>query len=92
VVARDSRSHDVIAVTATGKGQLFHYFPGGREELLLAVADYESERVLLDQQPYLGQLDSWAAWRSWRDTLVQRYRRQEAALDTVPRSRRWSRR
>jgi AcrR family transcriptional regulator len=67
---------DVIAVTATSKGQLFHYFPGGREELLLAVADYESERVLVDQQPYLGQLDSWAAWRSWRDTLVQRYRRQ----------------
>jgi AcrR family transcriptional regulator len=67
---------DVIAATATSKGQLFHYFPGGREELLLAVANHESERVLLDQQPYLGQLDSWAAWRSWRDTLVQRYRHQ----------------
>lgn len=67
---------DVLARTATSKGQLFHYFPGGREELLLAVADYESERVLQDQQPYLGQLDSWEAWQSWRDTVVRRYREQ----------------
>ncbi len=67
---------DVLARTATSKGQLFHYFPGGREELLLAVADYESDRVLADQQPYLSQLDSWAAWQSWRDAVVERYRRQ----------------
>ena len=44
--------------TGTSKGQLFHYFPGGREDLLLAVADYEAGRVLADQQPYLGQLTS----------------------------------
>jgi AcrR family transcriptional regulator len=67
---------DIGTETATSKGQLFHYFPGGREELLLAVADYESDRVLADQQPYLSQLDSWAAWQSWRDTVVERYRRQ----------------
>ncbi len=67
---------DVLARTATSKGQLFHYFPGGREELLLAVADYESERVLGDQQPYLGHLDSWAAWQAWRDIVVRRYRDQ----------------
>ncbi len=67
---------DVLARTATSKGQLFHYFPGGREELLLAVADHESERVLHDQQPYLGQLDSWDAWQSWRDAVVRRYRQQ----------------
>ncbi len=67
---------DVLARTATSKGQLFHYFPGDREELLLAVADYESERVLGDQQPYLGHLDSWAAWQAWRDIVVRRYRDQ----------------
>jgi AcrR family transcriptional regulator len=67
---------DVLARTSSSKGQLFHYFPGGREELLLAVADRESERVLDDQRPYLGQLDSWAAWQAWRDTVVRRYRDQ----------------
>ena len=67
---------DVLARTSSSKGQLSHYFPGGREELLLAVADRESERVLDDQRPYLAQLDSWAAWQAWRDTVVRRYRDQ----------------
>ena len=67
---------DVLVRTSTSKGQLFHYFPGGREDLLLAVADYESDRVLQDQQPYLGRLDSWAAWQAWRDTVVRRYQQQ----------------
>lgn len=67
---------DVRAHTRTSKGQIFHYFPGGRDELLLAVAELEAERVLDDQQPHLGRLTTWAAWRAWRDTVVDRYRRQ----------------
>jgi AcrR family transcriptional regulator len=67
---------DVRAVTRTSKGQLFHYFPGGKEELLLAVARLEAGRVLDDQQPHLSSLDSWAAWDRWRDAVVARYRAQ----------------
>ncbi|MCX4094607.1 TetR/AcrR family transcriptional regulator [Nocardia sp. alder85J] len=67
---------DIRSVTGTSKGQIFHYFPGGKEELLLAVAQYEADRVLDDQQPYLGALTSWAAWTAWRDTVVARYRAQ----------------
>ncbi|MFD0888743.1 TetR/AcrR family transcriptional regulator, partial [Streptosporangium algeriense] len=67
---------DVLSRTATSKSQLFHYFPGGREELLLAVARLEADRVLEDQRPQLGDLTSWPAWQSWRDTVVERYRRQ----------------
>ncbi|WP_214105144.1 TetR/AcrR family transcriptional regulator [Acrocarpospora catenulata] len=67
---------DVLARTATSKSQLFHYFPGGREELLLAVARLEADRVLEDQRPHLSDLTSWPAWQSWRDTVVDRYRRQ----------------
>ena len=51
------------------KSQLFHYFPEGREQLLLAVARYEADLVLSDQQPQLGNLTSWAAWLAWRDTV-----------------------
>jgi AcrR family transcriptional regulator len=69
---------DVRAITGTSKGQLFHYFPGGKEELLLAVARFEADRVLDDQQPHLGALTSWAAWRRWRDAVVARYRAQGA--------------
>jgi len=67
---------DIRARTRTSKGQLFHYFPGGKEQLLLAVAQYEAEWVLSDQQPYLGALTSWAAWQRWRDVVVERYRLQ----------------
>ena len=62
--------------SGTSKSQLFHYFPDGKDRLLLAVAQYEADRVLDDQQPYLGCLDSWQAWYRWRDTVVQRYEAQ----------------
>jgi len=59
--------------SGTSKSQLFHYFPRGKDQLLLAVAQHEADRVLDDQQPYLGCLDSWQAWYRWRDVVVQRY-------------------
>lgn len=67
---------DIRARTQTSKSQLFHYFPDGKEQLLLAVAEHEAEQVLADQQPHLGALNSWAAWQRWRDAVVDRYRRQ----------------
>lgn len=67
---------DVRALTGTSKGQLFHYFPGGKDELLVAVVRLEAQRVLDDQQPYLGRLTTWEAWGRWRDVVVARYRAQ----------------
>lgn len=67
---------DVMARTQTSKSQLFHYFPDGKDQLLLAVARFEADQVLADQQPYLGCLDSWEAWEQWRDVLVKRYEDQ----------------
>jgi AcrR family transcriptional regulator len=67
---------DIRAITGTSKSQIFHYFPAGKEELLLAAARFESQRVLDDQQPHLGSLTSWAAWHRWRDAVVARYRAQ----------------
>ena len=81
--AAEIREHGVTATlddirgrTRTSKSQLFHYFPDGREQLLLAVARYEADRVLADQQPQLGHLTSWEAWLAWRDAVVARYRQQ----------------
>jgi AcrR family transcriptional regulator len=76
---------DVMAHTGTSKSQLFHYFPHGKEQLLLAVAEQEAARVISDQQPYLSGLTSWAAWQRWRDVVVERYRRQgqQCPLSTV---------
>ena len=67
---------DIRSRTGTSKSQLFHYFPDGREQLLLAVARYEADRVLSDQQPQLSDLTSWASWLAWRDAVVARYRQQ----------------
>ena len=67
---------DIGRRSRTGKSQLFHYFPEGKEQLLLAVAEREAEQVLEDQEPHLGQLTSWEAWHDWRDAVVEKYRRQ----------------
>ncbi|MFD5030573.1 TetR/AcrR family transcriptional regulator [Streptomyces sp. NPDC058220] len=72
---------DIRERTGTSKSQLFHYFPEGKDQLLLAVAQYEADRVLDDQQPYLGCLDTWEAWHRWRDVVVRRYTEQG---DTCP--------
>lgn len=67
---------DIRAATRTSKSQIFHYFPGGKEELFLEVARLEAARVIDDQQPHLGELDSWAAWDRWRKAVLARYRAQ----------------
>jgi AcrR family transcriptional regulator len=64
---------DICTGTATSKSQLFHYFPGGKSELVGAIAAFQSERVLRAQQPFLGELDSWAAWQGWRDAVLAHY-------------------
>ncbi|GGP68245.1 TetR/AcrR family transcriptional regulator [Saccharothrix coeruleofusca] len=67
---------DVCRRSGTGKSQLFHYFPQGREQLLLAVTEFEAERVFQDQEPYLHELDSRTAWEAWRDAIVETCRDQ----------------
>jgi len=52
------------------------YFRGGKEDLLLAVARFEAEQVIEDQQPYLSCLDSWEAWEQWREAAIRRYEEQ----------------
>ncbi len=81
----DTTLDHIVERSSTSKGQLFHYFPQGREELLLAVAQHEAERVLAEQQPHLGRLTTWPEWQAWRDAVVARYRRQgdRCALSTL---------
>ncbi len=64
---------DIRAETATSKGQLFHYFPGGKTELVAAIASFQGERVLDAQRPYLDSLDTWDAWEGWRRAVLAHY-------------------
>src|ERR1700722_20535302 len=59
--------NDIRAGAGTRKNQLFHYFPGGKSDLVRALADLQSERVLDAQRPFLDTLDTWDAWDHWRD-------------------------
>ncbi|MDX6281305.1 MAG: hypothetical protein QOH03_2376 [Kribbellaceae bacterium] len=70
---------DIRASTATSKSQLFHYFPDGKGDLLLAVARYEAEQVIADQMPQLGDLTTWRKWQAWRRRVIQIYDAQRAA-------------
>jgi AcrR family transcriptional regulator len=64
---------DIRADTDTSKSQLFHYFPGGKSELVGAIASFQADRVLTAQEPYLSRLATWDDWRGWRDAVVAHY-------------------
>jgi AcrR family transcriptional regulator len=64
---------DIRADTETSKSQLFHYFPGGKSELVGAIASFQADRVLGAQEPYLSRLTTWDDWRGWRDAVIAHY-------------------
>lgn len=63
----------VRAATLTSKSQLFHYFPGGKTELVREVAVWEGEQLLAAQEPEIHDLGGWESWGRWRDGLVAYY-------------------
>ena len=59
---------DIRAAANVSKGQLYHYF-ADKEDLIHAVIDRTIQQVL-DAQPELADLSSWAAISRWLDELV----------------------
>jgi AcrR family transcriptional regulator len=64
---------DIRANTATSKSQVFHYFPGGKSELISAIVTFRGEQVFAAQRPYLDRLDTWDSWESWRRAVLVHY-------------------
>jgi AcrR family transcriptional regulator len=64
---------DIRAGTRTSKSQLFHYFPGGKSDLVSAIAAFQSERVLDAQRPFLDELDGFESWDGWRRAVLAHY-------------------
>lgn len=71
---------DIGAVAGTGRSQLFHYFPGGKHELVAAIATLQAERVLAAQRPAIDHLDTWASWKAWRTAVLDHYRDQPSLI------------
>ncbi|HEV7976950.1 TetR/AcrR family transcriptional regulator [Amycolatopsis sp.] len=67
---------EIRVATGTSSSQLFHYFPGGKAELMLAVTSHEAGQVLEEQQPHLDDLGSWESWAAWAAELFARHERQ----------------
>lgn len=63
----------VRAATLTSKSQLFHYFPGGKAELVREVAEWEGRQLWEAQEPEIQDLGSWESWERWRAMLVEYY-------------------
>ncbi len=63
----------VRAATLTSKSQLFHYFPGGKHELVRAVAEWEGAQLLAAQEPEIHDLSTYESWHRWRAQLVDYY-------------------
>jgi AcrR family transcriptional regulator len=70
---------DIRGASSTSKSQLFHYFPDGKADLMLAVAKYEAGQVIADQMPQLGDLTTWRKWQAWRRRVIQIYDAQRQA-------------
>lgn len=62
--------NDVRAASSTSHGQIAHYFPGGRTEMLRAVVERQAKQALDDQGPELDAMDSLESWQRWRTHLL----------------------
>ena len=61
---------EVMATSGVSKSQLYHYF-ADKEALVLDVIALQTERILGAQQPHVAALDSLAALRAWRNTIIR---------------------
>jgi TetR/AcrR family transcriptional regulator, transcriptional repressor for nem operon len=65
---------EVLAASGTSKSQLYHYFDD-KDDLTQAVVRRQTERVIAAQFPDEEALTSVAAFRRWRDRIVDLQRR-----------------
>ncbi|MFB8005877.1 TetR/AcrR family transcriptional regulator [Nocardia sp. NPDC056000] len=64
---------DVCAATGTSKSQLFHYFPGGKDELLQSLAQREADSAMDRMRARIPSLSTCEGWSQWRDQLLGEY-------------------
>jgi TetR/AcrR family transcriptional repressor of nem operon len=62
---------DILAESASSKSQFYHYF-ADKDALIGEVIKLQTGRILAAQGPQLASLDSLAAFRLWRDTVIAR--------------------
>lgn len=64
---------EILASTRTSKGQLFYYFPGGKQELIRAATERQIQRF---DAGSAEQLDSFETWGRWIEGIIELHRKQ----------------
>ena len=65
---------EVMRVTRTSKGQLFHYFPGGKDELAQAATERQVQRIAEGGTP--TALAGWQDWEDWFGQIIALHEQQ----------------
>jgi AcrR family transcriptional regulator len=68
-------NEDVLVAAHVSNSQLYHYFPD-KNALVRAVIEHQADEIIEGQRPLLDELDSLAAFRQWRDMLVDLQRQR----------------
>jgi TetR/AcrR family transcriptional repressor of nem operon len=68
-------TEDVRAAAQVSNSQLYHYF-ADKSALVRAVIEHQADEIIGGQRPLLDELDSLAAFRQWRDMLVDMQRQR----------------
>ncbi len=75
VAGNDVSLDDVMRLTRTSKGQLFHYFPDGKDELRRAAAQRHLARLAEAETPSAA-LTSWDGWEEWIEQILRLHQQQ----------------
>jgi TetR/AcrR family transcriptional regulator, transcriptional repressor for nem operon len=74
ITGNDVSLDEVTRLTRTSKGQLFHYFPEGKEELRRAAAERHLARLAQADAP--AALATWQDWESWIEQILRLHEQQ----------------
>jgi TetR/AcrR family transcriptional repressor of nem operon len=75
ITANDINLDEVMRLTRTSKGQVFHYFPDGKEELRRAAAQCHLARLAQADAPAVP-LATWQDWESWIEQILRLHEQQ----------------
>ena len=74
ISGNDINLDEVMDLTHTSKGQIFHYFPGGKEELRRTAAERHLARLAQADAP--AALATWQDWESWIEQILRLHKKQ----------------
>lgn len=74
VTGNDVNLDEVMRLTGTSKGQLFYYFPQGKNELRRAAAERHLARLAAADAPVA--LKTWQDWEAWIEQLLGLHEQQ----------------